>query len=43
MMIVHITLHGSKPSANLLTIRVNPLDADPDHNSALQSKRIMVS
>jgi len=43
VMIVRITLRGSKAGANLLTIRVGPLGADPGRGSALQGKRIVVS
>jgi hypothetical protein len=43
VMFVRITVRGAKPGANLLTIRVGPLGAEPGRGSALQGKRVVVS
>lgn len=43
VMIVRVAVRGAKPGANLLTIRVGPLGAEPGRGSALQGKRLVVS
>jgi hypothetical protein len=42
VMFVRVTIRGAKAGANLLTIRVGPLGAEPGRGSALQGKRLVV-
>jgi hypothetical protein len=39
--LVRVAVKGGKPGANLLTIRVGPLGAEPGRGSALQGKRLV--
>lgn len=39
--VVRVSVRGGKAGANLLTVRVGPLGADPGRGSALQGKRVV--